>query len=106
MKARKTLQHQALVSEVISQLHQFKPDPKQIKKCVHGTFPSCSCVCVCLCVCVSVCLCICVSVSVSMCCRSGSHVPFFPRRRRIEHLLEREYLERDVEKANVYNYLA
>ena len=57
MKTRKTLSHQELVTEVISQLHFFRPNPKLIK-------------------------------------------------RRIEHLIEREYLERDTDKANLYKYLA
>lgn len=57
MKARKTLQHQTLITEVIQQLHFFKPNPKIIK-------------------------------------------------RRIEHLIEREYLERDTADTNLYRYLA
>ncbi|KDO35014.1 hypothetical protein SPRG_01077 [Saprolegnia parasitica CBS 223.65] len=57
MKARKTLQHQQLVSEVLSQLAFFKPVPKLIK-------------------------------------------------RRIEALIDREYLERDPESATTYRYLA
>lgn len=57
MKARKTMGHQALVTEVMAQLHFFKPNPKVIKK-------------------------------------------------RIEHLIEREYLERDTADANTYKYLA
>uniref|UniRef100_A0A7S1G733 Cullin family profile domain-containing protein n=1 Tax=Bicosoecida sp. CB-2014 TaxID=1486930 RepID=A0A7S1G733_9STRA len=57
MKTRKTMSHQELVTEVLKQLHLFKPNPKVIK-------------------------------------------------RRIEHLIEREYLERDPDKTNVYRYLA
>jgi cullin 1 len=57
MKARKTLKHQQLVAEVLSQLAFFKPNPRLVKK-------------------------------------------------RIEGLIEREYLERSSENANVYNYLA
>jgi cullin 1 len=57
MKARKQLSHQQLVSEVISQLAFFKPNPKVIKQ-------------------------------------------------RIEHLIEREYLERDQNQASTYRYLA
>jgi len=57
MKARKQLSHQQLVSEVISQLAFFKPNPKVIKQ-------------------------------------------------RIEHLIEREYLERDGNQASTYRYLA
>lgn len=57
MKARKTLTHQQLVSEVISQFNIFKPEPKLIK-------------------------------------------------RRIEALIDREYLERDVDTPNTYRYLA
>lgn len=57
MKTRKTLPHQTLISEVIQQLHFFKPNPKIIK-------------------------------------------------RRIEHLIEREYLERDTADTNLYRYLA
>ncbi|KAI9911882.1 hypothetical protein PsorP6_009299 [Peronosclerospora sorghi] len=57
MKARKTLQHQQLISEVLSQLAFFKPNLKVIK-------------------------------------------------RRIEALIDREYLERDPELANTYRYLA
>ena len=57
MKSRKTLGHQTLVSEVLSQLTFFKPNAKQIKK-------------------------------------------------RIESLLEREYLERSEENVGCYNYLA
>lgn len=57
MKARKSMTHQALISEVMAQLHFFRPNPKVIKK-------------------------------------------------RIEHLIEREYLERDTGDANVYKYLA
>jgi cullin 1 len=57
MKARKTLQHQQLISEVLSQLAFFKPNLKVIK-------------------------------------------------RRIEALIDREYLERDPEQANTYRYLA
>jgi cullin 1 len=57
MKARKTMGHQALFTEVMSQLHFFKPNPKVIKK-------------------------------------------------RIEHLIEREYIERDTADPNMYKYLA
>jgi len=58
MKARKHLTHQQLVSEVLTQLAFFKPNPKVIKQ-------------------------------------------------RIEHLIEREYLERDpTQQASVYRYLA
>jgi cullin 1 len=57
MKARKQLSHSQLVSEVISQLAFFKPNPKVIKQ-------------------------------------------------RIEHLIEREYLERDGNQASTYRYLA
>uniref|UniRef100_A0A7S1VSX6 Cullin family profile domain-containing protein n=2 Tax=Grammatophora oceanica TaxID=210454 RepID=A0A7S1VSX6_9STRA len=57
MKARKTLQHQQLISEVLSQLAFFKPQPRIIKK-------------------------------------------------RIEALIEREYLARSPDSPNVYNYLA
>jgi cullin 1 len=54
MKARKTMQHQQLISEVMMQLTLFKPLPRDIKK-------------------------------------------------RIEVLIEREYLERSAESGNVYN---
>mmetsp|Transcript_49470 Transcript_49470/g.59897 ORF Transcript_49470/g.59897 Transcript_49470/m.59897 type:complete len:744 (-) Transcript_49470:240-2471(-) len=57
MKARKTLQHQQLIAEVLSQLAFFKPNPKVIK-------------------------------------------------RRIEALIDREYLERNSDNSNIYNYLA
>lgn len=57
MKARKTLSHNVLVPEVISQLQFFKPQAKFIKK-------------------------------------------------RIEHLIEREYLERDTNDPNTYKYMA
>ena len=54
MKARKTLKHQQLQAEVLSQLAFFKPNPRLIKK-------------------------------------------------RIESLIDREYLERSAEDKNVYN---
>ena len=54
MKARKTLQHQQLIAEVLTQLAFFKPQPRVIKK-------------------------------------------------RIEALIEREYLERSADNNNVYN---
>jgi len=57
MKARKTLQHQQLLSEVLAQLNFFNPNPRVVKK-------------------------------------------------RIEALIEREYLERSTDNAQVYNYLA
>eukprot|EP00397_Hematodinium_sp_SG-2012_P015955 GEMP01016261.1.p1 GENE.GEMP01016261.1~~GEMP01016261.1.p1 ORF type:complete len:754 (+),score=144.51 GEMP01016261.1:170-2431(+) len=57
MKARKQLTHQQLVSEVLTQLAFFKPNPKVIKQ-------------------------------------------------RIEHLIEREYLERDQAQSSFYRYLA
>jgi len=57
MKARKTLSHQQLVAEVLSQLAFFKPQPRVIKK-------------------------------------------------RIEALIDREYLERSAENSQQYNYLA
>mmetsp|Transcript_10856 Transcript_10856/g.33497 ORF Transcript_10856/g.33497 Transcript_10856/m.33497 type:complete len:745 (-) Transcript_10856:58-2292(-) len=57
MKARKTLSHQSLLAEVLSQLAFFRPNPKVIK-------------------------------------------------RRIEALIDREYLERDPDVANSYRYLA
>jgi cullin 1 len=57
MKMRKNLNHQQLITEVLSQLAFFKPNPKLIKQ-------------------------------------------------RIEHLIEREYLERDPNQASMYRYLA
>ena len=57
MKARKRLKHHELVSEVLTQLHFFQPQPKMVK-------------------------------------------------RRIEALIEREYLERDENNSKVYKYLA
>ncbi len=57
MKSRKTLNHNSLMSEVMTQLLFFKPDPKLIKK-------------------------------------------------RIESLIDREYLERNVNDNTIYNYLA
>jgi len=57
MKMRKQLNHQQLVTEVLTQLAFFKPNPKLIKQ-------------------------------------------------RIEHLIEREYLERDPNQASMYRYLA
>eukprot|EP00429_Kryptoperidinium_foliaceum_P007466 CAMPEP_0176023990 /NCGR_PEP_ID=MMETSP0120_2-20121206/11714_1 /TAXON_ID=160619 /ORGANISM="Kryptoperidinium foliaceum, Strain CCMP 1326" /LENGTH=743 /DNA_ID=CAMNT_0017357161 /DNA_START=67 /DNA_END=2298 /DNA_ORIENTATION=- len=57
MKARKTLQHQQLLSEVLSQLSFFNPNPRVVKK-------------------------------------------------RIEAMIEREYLERSPDNSQVYNYLA
>ncbi|CAE8638258.1 unnamed protein product, partial [Polarella glacialis] len=57
MKMRKTLNHQQLVTEVLTQLAFFKPNPKLVKQ-------------------------------------------------RIEHLIEREYLERDKNQASMYRYLA
>jgi len=54
MKARKTLQHQQLLSEVLAQLNFFNPNPRVVKK-------------------------------------------------RIEALIEREYLERSSDNAQVYN---
>lgn len=57
MKARKSLQHQQLLSEVLNQLSFFNPNPRVIKK-------------------------------------------------RIEAMIDREYLERSTESPNVYNYLA
>merc|ERR1712151_767490 len=57
MKMRKQLNHQQLVTEVLTQLAFFKPNPKLIKQ-------------------------------------------------RIEHLIEREYLERDPNQASTYRYLA
>jgi len=57
MKARKTLQHQQLLSEVLAQLSFFSPNPRVVKK-------------------------------------------------RIEALIDREYLERSADNTGVYNYLA
>lgn len=57
MKARKTLQHLQLLSEVLAQLAFFNPNPRVIKK-------------------------------------------------RIEALIDREYLERSADNPHVYNYLA
>ena len=57
MKSRKTLAHQTLISDVLTQLTFFKPTSKVIKK-------------------------------------------------RIESLLDREYLERSEDTPNTYNYLA
>ena len=57
MKSRKTMGHQQLIAEVLSQLAFFKPHPKAIK-------------------------------------------------RRIEALIDREYIERSQEDNNIYNYLA
>lgn len=57
MKARKTLGHQQLLSEVLAQLSFFNPEPRVVKK-------------------------------------------------RIEALIDREYLERSADNTAVYNYLA
>jgi cullin 1 len=57
MKARKTLQHQQLLSEVLAQLSFFSPNPRVVKK-------------------------------------------------RIEALIDREYLERSTDNPGIYNYLA
>merc|ERR1712070_1284421 len=57
MKARKTLSHQQLTAEVLTQLEFFSPQPRTIKK-------------------------------------------------RIEALIDREYLERDPDQPQVYRYLA
>ena len=57
MKARKSLPHQQLLSEVLNQLSFFNPNPRVIKK-------------------------------------------------RIEAMIDREYLERSTDNAGVYNYLA
>lgn len=57
MKARKTLKHQQLLSEVLAQLSFFNPSPRTVKK-------------------------------------------------KIEALIEREYLERSKDNTGVYNYLA
>jgi len=57
MKMRRQLSHQQLVTEVLTQLSTFRPNPKLIKQ-------------------------------------------------RIEHLIEREYLERDPNQASMYRYLA
>lgn len=57
MKARKTLPHQQLLSEVLNQLSFFNPNPRVVKK-------------------------------------------------RIEALIDREYLERNADNPSVYNYLA
>ena len=57
MKFRKTMPHNQLVAEIMSQLQFFQPDLKVIK-------------------------------------------------RRLEHLIDREYLERDPANAQVYRYLA
>ena len=57
MKARKTLQHQQLLAEVLAQLSFFNPNPRVVKK-------------------------------------------------RIEALIDREYLERSADNSSVYNYLA
>jgi cullin 1 len=57
MKSRKTMDHNSLVSEVLSQLIHFKPEPKAIKRI-------------------------------------------------IESLIERDFLERNEEHSNMYNYLA
>lgn len=57
MKARKKLDHNTLMADVLAQLHFFKPEPRHVK-------------------------------------------------RRIEHLIEREYLARDEKESNKYIYLA
>lgn len=57
MKSRKTLLHQTLIADILSQLSTFKPDVKQVKK-------------------------------------------------RIESLIERDYIERDSNNNSLYNYLA
>lgn len=57
MKARKTLEHQDLISNVLSQIVLFRADARLVKK-------------------------------------------------RIENLIEREYLKRDDENPNLYTYLA
>lgn len=81
MKTRKTLTYQLLVSEVMQQLNFFKPNAK-------------------------------VRTRAPLCCfvgareQDGRGCVLQVIKRRIEHLIEREYLERDPDKANCYRYVA
>ena len=97
MKARKTLAHQQLVAEVLTQLVFFRPDPKVTSHRAHE------------------------QIKTDTPCRSPipftvsalfDTLPIFPFvhvkviKKRIEALIDREYLERDTENSSTYRYLA
>lgn len=80
MKARKTLPHQQLLAEVLAQLAFFRPNPKVSRRELRCTG--------------------------YLCAQLTHRCVYQVIKRRIEALIDREYLERDPEKANTYRYLA
>ena len=101
MKARKTLAHQQLVAEVLTQLVFFRPDPKVTSHHIilHQEHEQ---------------------MKTDTPCRSPisftapaplNILSIFPClmqviKKRIEALIDREYLERDTENSSTYRYLA
>jgi cullin 1 len=87
MKARKTLSHQQLIAEVLTQLSFFRPD---VKVSARTFFTSLSLTSLSL-------------TSLSDICPSLVSQKV---KRHVEALIEREYLERDENNRDIYKYLA
>jgi cullin 1 len=86
MKARKTLSHQQLIAEVLTQLSFFRPD---VKVSALTFFTSLS------------------DLSLSLCLSDICPSLVSQKvKRHVEALIEREYLERDENNRDIYKYLA
>ncbi|KAK4491577.1 hypothetical protein RD792_002329 [Penstemon davidsonii] len=98
MKTRKMLSHTLLITELFQQvMESSSPSPSPSPSSSYAR------VCVCVCVCIDQ-----VKTEYALIFMSQLKFPIKPAdlKKRIESLIDREYLERDKNNPQIYNYLA